>query len=370
LPAGIRWSPSLARAVFPDKPYASLEDTDIRAFALADPRRFLGQFPEGAVLDEVQRGPELFAYLQTLVDAGTGIGRFILTGSQQFGLTASITQSLAGRVGFLHLLPFTLAETRDLWAGKSLEDVLWQGFYPPLLDRGIPPHVWFSDYLTTHVERNVRLTLNVRDLAAFHRFVLMCAARTGQLLNLSALAADCGITHNTAKAWLSVLEASYLVALLPPYHRNLGKRLTKTPKLYFLDTGLAAWLAGVREARELVLGSLRGPLFETLVVAEFMKFKRNHLRPEELYFWRDSAGHEIDLLVEAGDRLLAVECKAGQTVARDWFGALEKFARLADPVEGLIVMGGDQGQPRSDFPVISWREIGVTLEGRFGVHHT
>lgn len=358
---------TLARAVFSDKPYASLEDADTRAFALADPRRFLAQFSQGAILDEVQRAPELFSYLQTLVDTGTGMGRYILTGSQQFGLTESITQSLAGRVGFLHLLPFTLAETQGLRADKLLEEVLWQGFYPPLLDRGIPPHVWYSDYLTTYVERDVRLALNIRDLAAFHRFVLMCAARTGQLLNLSALAADCGITHNTAKAWLSVLEASYLVALLPPYHRNLGKRLTKTPKLYFLDTGLAAWLAGVREARELVLGNLRGPLFETLVVAEFMKFKRNHLRPEELYFWRDSAGNEIDLLVEAGDRLLAVECKAGQTVAGDWFGALEKFGRLAGQAEGLVVMGGDRGQPRSEFPVVSWREIGAMMAERFEV---
>ena len=236
----------------------------------------------------------------------------------------------------------------------------------PPLDRGIPPYVWYSDYLTTYVERDVRLARNIRDLAAFHRIVLMCAARTGQLLNLSALAADCGITHNTAKAWISVLEASYLVALLTPYHCNLGKRLTKTPKLYFLDTGFAAWLAGVRSAKELVLGSLRGPLFETLVVTEFMKFKHNHLRPEELYFWRDSAGNEIDLLVEAGDRLLAVDCKAGQTVARDWFGTLEKFAHLAGQSEGLIVMGGDQGQPRSEFPVASWREIGATLEERFG----
>lgn len=361
---------TLARAVFPDKPYASLEDADTRTFALADPRRFLGQYPEGAILDEVQRAPELFSYLQTLVDTDAGMGRFILTGSQQFGLTQSITQSLAGRVGFLHLLPFTLAETRDLWAGKTLEEVLWQGFYPPPLDRGIPPHVWFSDYLNTYVERDVRLALNIRDLAAFHRFVLMCAARTGQLLNLSALATDCGITHNTAKAWLSVLEASYLVVLLPPYHRNLGKRLTKTPKLYFLDTGFAAWLAGVRAATELVLGSLRGPLFETLVVAEFMKFKRNHLRPEELYFWRDSTGNEIDLLVEAGDRLLAVECKAGQTVAGDWFGALEKFGCLAGQVEGLIVMGGDQGQLRGDFPVVSWRAMGAMMEERFGLQQT
>jgi predicted AAA+ superfamily ATPase len=356
---------TLARAVFPEKPYASLEDVDIRAFALADPRRFLGQFPEGAVLDEIQRAPELFSYLQTLVDATPGMGRYILTGSQQFGLTEKITQSLAGRVGFLHLLPFTWAETAHLFATKSLEEVLWQGFYPPLHDRGIPPHIWFSDYLNTYVERDARLAINIRDLAAFHRFVLMCATRTGQLLNLSALAADCGITHNTARAWLSVLEASYLVTLLQPYHRNLGKRLTKTPKLYFLDTGFAAWLAGVRDARELVVGGLRGPIFETFIVAEFLKHKRNYLRQEELFFWRDHAGHEIDLLVERGDQLIAIECKAGQTVAEDWFTPLEQFSTLAGADAGLILYGGDSGQARSRFPVIGWRNINDALAMAF-----
>ena len=356
---------TLARAVFPDKPYASLEDTDVRAFALSDPRGFLGQFPEGAVLDEIQRAPELFSYLQTLVDASPGMGRYLLTGSQQFGLTEKITQSLAGRVGFLHLLPFSWAETRAILSARNLEEVLWQGFYPPLHDRGIPPHVWFSDYLSTYVERDVRIAINIRDLAAFHRFVLMCAARTGQMLNLSALAADCGITHNTARAWLSVLEASYLVTLLPPYHRNLGKRLTKTPKLYFLDTGFAAWLAGVRDARELVSGGLRGPLFETFVVSEFIKHKRNHLRPEELYFWRDSVGHEIDLLIERGDRLVAVECKAGQTVAQDWFPPLERFLALAGNAEGLILHGGDIGEPRSHTPVVGWRNIEAALSAAF-----
>jgi hypothetical protein len=357
---------TLARTVFPDKPYASLEDSDVRAFAESDPRGFLGQFPEGAVLDEIQRAPDLFSYLQTRVDATPGMGRYILTGSQQFGLTEKITQSLAGRVGFLHLLPFSWSETNGILSDKALEEVLWRGFYPPLHDRGIPPHVWFSDYLTTYVERDVRLAINIRDLAAFHRFVLMCAARTGQLLNLSALAADCGITHNTARAWLSVLEASYLVTLLPPYHRNLGKRLTKTPKLYFLDTGFAAWLAGVRDARELVSGSLRGPLFETFVVSEFIKYKRNYLRPEELYFWRDSAGHEIDLLIERGNRLLAVECKAGRTVAQDWFLPLEKFATLTGNAEGMVVYGGDIGQPRSRTPVLGWRDMEQALPVAFG----
>lgn len=358
---------TLARAVFPDKPYASLEDADVRAFALSDPRRFLGQFPDGAVLDEVQRAPDLFSWLQTVVDAAPVMGQFILTGSQQFGLNEKISQSLAGRVGFLHLLPFSWAEIHSVLSGRPLEEVLWRGFYPPLHDRGVPPHLWFSDYLTTYVERDVRLALNIRDLSAFHRFVLMCAARTGQLLNLSSLASDCGITHNTARSWLSVLEASYLVTLLTPWHRNLGKRLTKTPKLYFLDTGFAAWLAGVRDARELVAGSLRGPLFETFIVSEFIKHKRNHLRPEELYFWRDSTGHEIDLLVERGSHLIAVECKAGQTVAQDWFPPLDRFSALAgDKVGSLILYGGHAGQPRSRTPVIGWPNLREALAVAFG----
>ena len=356
---------TLARASFPDKPYASLEDTDVRGFALADPRGFLGQFPDGAILDEVQRAPELFSYLQTLVDADRRLGRFILTGSQQFGLIEKIGQSLAGRVGFLHLLPFSWPELAAVPATPSLESVLWAGFYPPLHDRGIPPQQWFSDYLTTYVERDARQAINVRDLGAFHRFVLMCAARTAQLLNLSALAADCGITHNTAKSWLSVLEASYLVALLPPYHRNFGKRLTKTPKLYFLDCGFAAWLAGVRDAAQLVSGPLRGPLFETFVVGEFLKHKRNHLRPEELYFWRDAAGNEIDLLVERGERLFPVECKSGATIAPDWFAGLSRFLALSGAAGGALIYGGETNQPRQVTPVYAWRQIGQALAAAF-----
>lgn len=346
---------TLARSLFADKPYVSLEDADARDLATTDPRRFLSQFPQGAVLDEVQRTPDLFSWLQTRVDTQPERGQFILTGSQQFGLTEKITQSLAGRAGFLHLLPFSLHEIAPQLT--SLETLLWRGFYPPVHDRGIPPHVWFSDYLITYVERDVRQALNVRDLASFHRFVLLCAARTGQLLNLSALAADAGITHNTAKSWLSVLEASYLIALLHPWHRNLGKRLTKTPKLYFLDTGLAAWLAGVRDAHELIAGNLRGPLFETLVVSECLKYKRNHLCPEELYFWRDSTGHEIDLIVERGTQVTAIECKSGQTIASDWFDGLRRFSALCPGTRSFLIHGGTQNQERTEGKAIAWHNL-------------
>ena len=358
---------TLARAVFADKPYASLEDPDVRALCTSDPRGFLSQFPDGAVLDEAQRVPDLFSYLQTRVDGDGRMGLFILTGSQQFGLMEGISQSLAGRVGLLHLLPFSLDELANVHPAAQLEERLWRGFYPPLHDRATPPHLWFSDYLATYVERDVRRLVQVRDLESFHRFVLMCAARTGQMLNLSALAADCGITHNTAHAWLGVLEASYLVLRLPPFHRNFGKRLTKTPKLYFLDPGLAAWLAGVRNAADLVTGTMRGPIFETFVVAEFVKRRRHALLSDELYFWRDAAGHEIDLLVTRGEDIVAgIECKAGRTVAEDWFAPLDRLRGLAGNFRGMVIYGGDTDQPRSTTPVFGWRSIGRAMDAAFG----
>ena len=357
---------TLARATFPDKPYASLEDPDVRLLATADPRGFLAQYPDGAIIDEVQRAPDLFSYLQTRVDGDRRTGLFVLTGSQRFGLMEKISQSLAGRVGLLHLLPFAFDEIAAARPNDGLEDWLWRGFYPPLHDRAIPPHVWFADYLATYVERDARSLLQVRDLDSFHRFVLMCAARSGQLLNLSALAADCGITHNTAHAWIGVLEASYIVMRLTPFHRNFGKRLTKTPKLYFLDPGLAAWLAGVRAARELSVGSLRGPLFETWGVGEFLKRRRNALRPEELHFWRDSAGNEIDLLVTRGEEIVAaVECKSGRTVAEDWLPPLARFAALAGEPRRVLIYGGDADQPRTDTSVFGWRAIGRAMDFAF-----
>lgn len=346
---------TLAQSVFPDKTYRSLEDPDQREFALNDARGFLEQFPDGAILDEVQRTPELFSYLQTRMDADRRMGQFILTGSQQFSLNQSISQSLAGRVGYLHLLPFTYEELCTGAAPENLESMLTQGFYPPVFDRGIPPHIWYADYVATYIERDLRQLINVRDLAAFQRFLRMCAARTGQMLNLSALAADCGITHNTAKSWISILEASYLVVLLPPWHRNLGKRLVKTPKLYFLDTGLAAWLAGVRKADDLKLGALRGPLFETWVVSELTKHLCNNALSERLYFWRDSVGNEVDLLVESGpETAFPIECKAGQTVAGDWFKPLQSFCQAAGIADSALIYGGKTNQSRSQTPVFSW----------------
>jgi predicted AAA+ superfamily ATPase len=348
---------TLARATFPRKPYVSLEDLDVREFAERDPRGFLGQFRSGAVLDEAQRVPGLFSYLQSIVDRDRAPGRFILTGSQQFGLFSGITQTLAGRVGLIHLLPFSLGELDARNAPPTVEHLLWQGLYPPVIDRHIPPANWYADYVATYIERDVRQLINVRDLNAFRRFVRMCAARTGQLLNLSSLAADCGVTHNTAKAWISVLEASYIVHLLPPYHRNYGKRLVKSPKLYFFDTGLAAALAGIREAGELVIHPMRGALFESWVIAELLKHCFNRALPADIHFWRDSSGNEVDAVIARGARLHALEVKSGKTIAADYLVGLERFSRIAANATASLVYAGDEGQRRSHAAIFGWRDI-------------
>jgi predicted AAA+ superfamily ATPase len=356
---------TLARAVFADRPYVSLEDPQERDFALRDPRGFLSRFREGAVFDEAQRCPDLFSYLQGVVDERRRMGDFVLTGSQQFGLLSGIGQSLAGRVGLLHLMPFSLDELAR--AGKrpaTLEQALWVGGYPPLHDRELDPELWFPNYVATYLERDVRQLLAVRDLTLFQRFVRMCAARTAQVLNLSALAADCGISHVTARQWLTVLEASYIVRLLPPFHRNFGKRLVKSPKLYFLDSALAAWLLGVREASSLAAHSMRGALFETMVHAECVKRRWHEGVPPDLHFWRDHIGHEVDLVVEFGGRLRGIEIKSGATFSGDWIDALERWRRqsLDAVTDTRIVYGGEEGYERQGVRVLAWHEAGLAIE--------
>lgn len=354
---------TLVRKVFPDRPYVSLEDLDEREFATVDPRGFLGRYPDGAILDEVQRCPALFSYLQTRVDQARRKGLFILTGSQQFNLVSGIAQSLAGRVALIPLLPFTLSELQVAKvAPKNLSDLLFKGLYPPVYDGHRQPGIWYGNYVRTYIERDVRQIINVRDLAAFQRFVRMCAGRTGQLTNLSELANDCGITHNTAKAWLSVLEASYILHLLQPHHRNFNKRLVKTPKLYFCDTGLASWLLGIQSAAQLDTHPQRGALFETWVVGELLKVRYNRGLESNLYFWRDRSGNEVDVLIEQGNKLAPVEIKAGQTVSQDYFRNLDYWKKVAGRASGRswLVYGGDKGQPRHEHCVVPWVEIGGT----------
>ena len=351
---------TLARFVFAHKPYVSLEEPDQMEFAQEDPRGFLAQYPDGAILDEVQRCPALFSYIQGIVDKNKRSGLFILTGSQQFGLISKVTQSLAGRVGLLHLLPFSLGELKaNGMAPKSLDDALFKGMYPPIYDRKLSPSSWYANYVLTYIERDVRQMVNVRDLTTFQRFVRMCAARTGQVLNLSGLANDCGITHNTAKAWLSVLEASYIIFLIKPHHRNFGKRLIKSPKLYFYDTGLAAWLLGINDAKQMSIHAMRGALFENLMISELLKGRFNKALASNLYFWRDNTGNEIDVLIEKTGTLIPVEIKSGQTVTKDYFTGLKKWLTIADATTGssYVIYGGNEGQKRLGIEVLPWRDI-------------
>ena len=354
---------TLARDLFSQHAYVSLEDPEQRSFALEDPRGFLARFRGGVILDEVQRCPQLFSYLQGVVDERPVMGQFVLTGSQQFGLQSAISQSLAGRVGLLQLLPFSMAELAQ--AGRLPEDLdtlLLTGGYPPLYDRDLSPDLWFPSYVATYVERDVRQMLAVRDLDRFQRFVRLCAARSGQLLNLSSLASDAGISHVTAREWLTVLEASYLVLRLPPYHSNFGKRLVKTPKLYFLDVALAAWLLGIRDRDAISIHAQRGALFETLVVSEFVKMRFHAAQPIDLYFWRDNVGLEVDLLFEIGNALQAIECKSGSTFASDWLASLNRWQSLTSSTSRApwIVYGGSDSYQRQGAQVLSWRDLPST----------
>ncbi len=356
---------TLARRVFAGKPYFTFEDLETRQRALMDPRQFFAHLPDGAVLDEVQRCPELLSYLQGVVDERSRMGDFVVTGSQQFGLVAQITQSLAGRVGLLQLLPLSLPELAHAGlAPGSLEKALWMGGYPALFDRQRrldDPRLWFSGYTATYVERDVRQVLGVTNLSLFQRFVLMCAARTGQLLNLSALAADCGISHTTARNWLTVLEASYLVYLLQPHHRNFGKRLVKMPKLYFLDSGLLCHLLRIDSPLTLATHALRGAIFESWVVAQTLMHRWNRGLPADIYFWRDNHGTEVDLLFEQGGSLHAVEIKSGATFSPDWLRGLDRWRQYAGADAGtpVLVHGGRDSYFADGVHVLAWNRIGV-----------
>ena len=356
---------TLAKAQFPDKPYVSLEDPDTRAYVDEDPRGFLGRYANGAVIDEVQRCPALFSYLQTQVDHDGRMGQFVLTGSQQFGLLSHITQTLAGRVGLVQLLPFSLRELQDAAAPiDSIDELLWRGLYPPIHDRGLAPEQWFANYVMTYLERDLRQIIELRNLSLFQRFLKLCAARCGQLLNMSSLATDCGVTHKTIGAWLSVLEASYVVFMLQPHHQNFGKRLVKTAKLYFHDTGLAAHLMGIRDTAHLSIHSARGALFENFVVSELLKNRFNQGLASNLYFWRNNTGEEVDVLIEQGETLMPVEIKSGQTFNPDFLTGLHKWARYAGPVAqpAHLVYGGAGNMTRSGVSVHSWRELQPLLD--------
>ena len=354
---------TLTRMSFPDKPYVSLEKLSLRDFALSDPVGFLNTHArEGAILDEIQRVPSLLSEIQVRVDARPERkGAYILTGSHQLLLMESVTQSLAGRTAILKLLPFSLSErTALVGTPADIPQLLFNGFYPRIFADNLDPVEALSFYITTYVERDVREIMAIKDLAAFSRFLRLCAGRTGQILNASSLATDAGINHNTARSWLSLLEASFIITLLQPHFNNFNKRLIKAPKLYFWDVGLACHLLGIERAEQVASHPLVGSLFETFVVTELMKQRLNRVREPKLYYWRDNAGHEVDLLHDSGDDIIPIEIKSGATIHRDALKGIEYYRSLnPKATPGVVVYGGDESQNRSSgLRIVGFSQIG------------
>ena len=356
---------TLAQSLFPDYAYVSLERPDYREQALEDPNRFLRNFTDGVILDEVQRVPELFSYIQVIVDESKKPGQYILTGSQNFLLLERISQSLAGRVALFKLLPFSLSELQSSpYAHDNLDSFLFTGTYPPVYDREYEPHSWYMDYIQTYLERDVRSVRNITDLTLFQKFLGLCAGRVGQLLNFNSLAGECGISHNTARDWMSVLEASFLVFRLQPYYENFNKRIVKQPKLYFFDSGLLCALLGLRSSLQISQHYLRGHLFESFIVSELVKSRWLAKYSGNGYFWRDRYGHEIDYLIETAQGIIPVEIKSGETVRSQMFDGLSYWCNLtgAKIDSGYLIYGGTERQHRSGGEAMGWPLVSDFLQ--------
>lgn len=353
---------TLCRALFPQHPYQSLEDLDVRAFAMEDPRGFLAQFPRGAVLDEIQKVPGLFSYLQGIIDTDPTPGRWILTGSQNLSLLGSVSQSLAGRTALCNLFPLTRNEMiRFANHPGTLDETLFTGSYPRILDEGHDVAEWLGSYIATYIERDVRMIANVGDLATFQRFVTLCAGRTAQLLSYSSLAGDCGISQPTAKAWLSILETSFIAFRLPSFNSNIRKRLVRMPKLHFCDTGLVCWLLGIRNPDQLRTHPLRGPIFETWVASEIAKHRANQGEVKGISHYRDRNGAEADLIVEHPGGITIVEAKASMTASSTLFHGgnrvRQQLVNSAPQCSTLVVYGGDHSQHRRTGKLLPWKDL-------------
>lgn len=338
---------------------------DNREFARSDPRGFLKRIPDGAILDEIQRVPELISYIQEIVDEKKQNNMFILSGSQQFEFTNSINQSLAGRTALLKLLPFSITEVKNNYGFSNIEEVLYKGFYPRIYDQNLDPTQALGDYFETYVERDLRQLIQVKNLTVFEKFVKMCAGRIGQLLNLNSLGNDVGISQTTAREWLTILEASYIVFLLEPYHANIKKRLVKSPKLYFYDVGLASYLLGIENKSHVFHHPLKGNLFENLVVTEILKYRFNKGKRNNLNFYRDSAGNEIDVIYNIAQNALPIEIKAGETVAAEFFKGFKVFEKIAGsfPFGKLIIYGGTREESRGNTKIVNFSKIKEALDG-------
>lgn len=348
---------TLVRSTFTDKPYVSVENPDTRQFATEDPRGFLDSYPDGAIIDEIQRVPQLFSYLQQRLDESNRKGLFILTGSNNFLLQEQISQSLAGRIAILNLLPLSLHEIGDLSPG-NLDELLLKGGYPELYAQEISPLRWHNNYIRTYLERDVRLIRNIGNMLLFERFIRLCAARIGQLLNMNSLAIEAGIDMKTVSAWISVLESSFVIFRLKPHHTNFNKRIVKMPKLYFCDTGLAAALLGIEQKDQMNLHPMRGNLFENLIIVDLLKNRFNLGLPSNLFFWRDNVGHEVDVVQDIAGQLKAIEIKSGKTITPEFLKGLYYWNTMTGLKGGTLIYGGDERQVRSDsMEILPWTTL-------------
>lgn len=352
---------TVLKSAFPNYRYVNLENPDMRDFAEQDPNGFLKEYSERVIFDEVQRVPHLFSYLQGIVDDSGMMGQLILSGSQNFHLMQNITQSLAGRVAIFKLFPFDFQEldNANLLQDDYLNNLI-RGFYPAIYDRDIQSKTFYNNYIQTYIQRDVSDLIAIKDLQLFQRFLALCATRAGQLLNLSSIANECGISQPTAKAWLSALENSYILFLLYPFHKNFSKRIVKTPKLYFYDTGLLCHLLKIQNVTQIETKPIKGGLFENMMIAEYVKrmFHKNNL--DDIWFWRDTNGNEVDLIIQKFQQYEVVEIKATQTIMSDLFKGLNHYASLekeAD-VKKTLVYGGNEKQQRSSVEVLPWNEFG------------
>ena len=348
---------TLARHTFGNKPYVNLENPDTRQFAMEDPRGFLDQFPKGAILDEVQRVPHIFSYLQQILDESKIPGLFILTGSNNFLLQENISQSLAGRIAYIVLLPFSLRELVGT-GNQTLNETLFRGMYPPVYDQPVEVNDWYLNYIRTYIERDVRQLKNITNLYGFERFIKLCAGRTGQLLNMSSLAIETGVDHKTIASWLGILESSFILYRLAPHHKNFNKRVVKMPKLYFYDTGLVCALLGIQNTEQLAFNPVRGALFENFIINELIKSGYNNGKPLAIFFWRDNTGHEIDVVIQKAMELVPIEIKSGKTITSGFFTGLDFWYKISGQNNGIIVYGGDTYQKRSNgTEIIPWNKL-------------
>ena len=350
---------TLVKQVFKSKPYVSLENPDMRNFALEDPRGFLQTYPNGAILDEVQRVPALFSYFQEVLDNSKVKGLFILSGSNNFLLQQTISQTLAGRVGYINLLPFSISELKKAKLLSTDDDTLMlKGFYPPIYDQEIPPADWCPNYIRTYIEKDVRQIKNITDLIVFERFIKLLAGRSGQELNNSALAVETGVDVKTIQSWIGILESSFIIYLLKPHHKNFNKTIVKRPKVYFYDSAIVCYLLGIRDNTQLQTHPLRGAIFEGMVVTELIKKRTNAGLPINLFYWRDKTGHEIDIIIDNAGKLLPIEIKSGKTINTEFFKNMDYWSDLSKVKKSMVLYAGSQNQKRSNGrETLNWRSL-------------